>query len=387
MDKTADSQKLIDDLATAKTLAELEKAKYEAMFTSIEDGLIVFDNNRIITLMNQAAENMLGRKSTVMIGKDVTNIVLQDEAGNNVPLNKRPSRITLDSGKTAIATSYYLVRKDKTRFPVALRVTPIKLSGAVIGAIGIFRDITQQKEIDIAKSEFMSLASHQLRTPLGIAKWYLEALSYQPHFEKMPKISREYFDEVRRCNERALKLVGGLLSISHIDQGRIKDEPKPTNVAQLTSDVIKDLRVLALNKKIKLKLEVKDQEPTMIYIDPLRLHEVIENLIANAIDYNILSGTVRVLVSQGPGKTLSISVSDTGIGMSKKEQELVFTKFFRTEKGAKTNISGTGLGLYLVKCYVELWGGTVTVKSSEGEGSTFVIILPLKPKNFGGSES
>jgi PAS domain S-box-containing protein len=164
---------VMEDLRDAKTLIEIEKVKDEAMLASIGDGLIAVDSDLKVMIINKSAEKMLGWKMKDMVGKEITNLPLEDEDGTPLPLHKRPTQIALKTGKT-VSTNYFCVRKDKTRFPIAISVTPIKLEGKIIGALDIFRDITKEKEIDKAKSEFVSLASHQLRTPLGIIKWYLE---------------------------------------------------------------------------------------------------------------------------------------------------------------------------------------------------------------------
>jgi len=268
------------------------------------------------------------------------------------------------------------VRKDKTRVPIAITVTPIKLGGKTTGAIVIFRDIAREKEIDRAKNEFVSLASHQLRTPLGIAKWYMEALMGEKYLSNAPKIAREYLDEVYKSNERLLSLVRDLLSISRIDQGKVRDTPELTNITQLIKDIIKAMSILARKSNITLHLDLKKTNIPSLLIDPLRLQEVIENLIANAITYSKSSGNVEVIVDT-KHESILIMVKDEGIGISQTEKAKLFTKFFRSEKASVKNTEGSGLGLYVVKSYIDGWHGTIDVESSEGKGSTFTISLPL----------
>lgn len=369
---------VMEDLETAKDLIELEKAKDEAMFASIGEGLIAVDNNRRITVVNKAAENILGWKASELIGKEVTSLPLVNESGAFLPLKKRPTYAAISSGKS-INANYFFVRKDKTIFPVAINVTPIKLGKKIIGAIDIFRDISHETEIDKAKSEFVSLASHQLRTPLGITKWYIEALEQENYFSKAPSIVKKYFEEIHKSNERVLSLVHDLLSVSRIEQGQVRNNPKPVYIVPLVSEIVDQMQIAARKKMIHLKLILKVKNIPYIDIDALRLHEVIENLISNAIDYTLTSGKIYVLVSQY-GSDIQISVKDTGIGISVSDQKKLFTKFFRSEKAIKHNPEGSGLGLYVVKSYAEGWGGKISAESTEGKGSVFTISLPISQK-------
>lgn len=369
---------VMEDLAAAKALIEVEKAKDESMLASIGEGLIAVNNECKIMVINDAAEKMLGWKAKELIGKELINLVLEDEAGHSISSEKRPINIALTNGRTTNGTFFY-VRKDKTRIPLAITVTPIKLDREIIGAVDIFRDITREKEIDRAKSEFVSLASHQLRTPLGIAKWYIEAIREEGYFDNVPQVAKEYLDEVYKSNERLLSLVRDLLSISRIDQGKVRDTPKLMDIPGLIKDVVKAMSILAAKNNITLYLNLKNRKVPNIFIDPLRLQEVIENLVANAITYSNSDGKIEIIIEKRD-RMIFIAIKDTGIGISKEDKKKLFTKFFRSEKATIKNAEGSGLGLYVVKSYVDGWGGSIAVESSEGKGSTFTLTLPITTK-------
>jgi len=243
----------------------------------------------------------------------------------------------------------------------------------------VFRDFTREKEIDKAKTEFVSLASHQLRTPLGITKWYLEALSQNSYLLKSPPEVLNYFDEIRKSNERVLSLVRELLSVSRIDQGRVKNMPKETDIKSVVKEVIHQMQIIARKKKINLDLIIHNGDIPQINIDALRLHETVENLVGNALEYTNSKGKVTVTLRR-IGDTVSISFQDTGMGISEGDRKNLFTKFFRSEEAIKNNPEGSGLGLYVVKSYVEGWGGKITVESIYSKGSTFTITLPIIQK-------
>ena len=369
---------VMEDLEEAKKTIEEEKAKDEAMLDSLGEGLIALDIKGKVIVINKMTTTLLGIKSKDIIGKKITEIFLEDEAGNQVLEQKQPSYTSLSSGEITKG-NYFFIRKDKTKFPVAITATPIKLNGKTLGLIQIIRDITQEKEIDRAKSEFVSLASHQLRTPLGIIKWYLEALENETYFTKAPPTIKEYFNVIYKNNERVLSLVRDLLSVSRIDQGQTKSTLKPIDLIKTVEEIVERMQVVARKKKITLRIDLPKKKIPTIDADALQLEEVIDNLIGNAIKYTNSNGLVDFSISTNEKKVL-ISVKDNGIGISKSDQRKLFTKFFRTEVAIEHNPEGSGLGLYVVKSYVESWGGEVSVQSSEGKGSTFTISFPLSQK-------
>lgn len=367
---------VMEDLELAKTLLEQEKAKDEATLASISDGLVAVDQNRKVTIINRAAEDLLGWKASEVIGSEITALPLEDEEGNVIPLEKRPTTLAFEGNVTAYLESFF-VKKDKTKIPVAITATPVKLGGKTIGLVEIIRNVTQEKEIDKAKSEFVSLASHQLRTPLGIIKWYLEAMGSEDYFIKAPETIKKYYDEIYTSNERVLSLVRDLLSVSRIDQRKIKDTPKLIDVIQAVKEVTEQMKIVARKKEVILNLTLPDKKIPLLMLDQLRFHEVLQNLINNAIEYSNVSGKVEISVKKDTDN-LIISVQDTGIGISVPDQKKLFTKFFRSEKATGHNPEGSGLGLYVVKAYVEGWGGHIKVESVEGSGSAFTVSLPIK---------
>lgn len=354
---------------------EIEKAKAEAIIGSLGEGLIAVDNSKKVILINRVAEDMLGYKLHEILGKVITNLPLEDEDGNLIPLDRRPTTIALKTGELTLA-NHFFVRKDGTRFPISIIVTPIKLNKKIIGLIEVIRDVTHERNIDKAKSEFVSLASHQLRTPLGIIKWYIEALVEEAFFKKAPKLIQNYLNQIYKNNERVLALVRDLLSVSRIEQGKIKNNPSLVDVNKVLVDIVSQMQIMANKNNIKLGLKFLNKNIPIIRIDAFRLHEVLENLISNAVEYTLSTGTVDVIV-QCSHEIITVKIKDSGIGISVMDQRRLFTKFFRSEKAIGHNPEGSGLGLYVVKSYVEEWGGHISVESVEGEGSIFTISLPV----------
>lgn len=371
---------IMEDLEAAKTTIEEKKAKDEAMLASIGDGLIAVNKRGKIIVLNASAESMLGYKEADLIGQEIACLDLRNEEGDTIPVSACPAFIAMHTQKSIRGT--YIIRcKDTTTLPIALTVTPIMQNGVVKGAIEVFQDRRREMEIDKAKSEFVSLASHQLRTPLGIIRWYEEALQKEPYIQKSPVVIRRYLQEIYKNSARVLNLVRDLLSVSRIEQGQIKNTPVRTDVQVVLLDVVHQMRIIAKKKGITLTVRVRPKKFAILYIDALRLHEVIENLIVNAIAYTLTGGKVDVAMHKT--KThLILHIKDTGIGISPTDKKKLFTKFFRSELAAQLHPEGTGLGLYVVKSYVEEWGGTLKIKSSCEMGSIFTIQLPLSNRKL-----
>lgn len=370
---------VLEDLEAAKRQIEYEKVKDDAILESIGEGLIAVNNKKKIINVNRAAVKMLGWEPHELIGQPIHVLPIETESGKVIPTKNRPTNIALKTGKT-VSSTFYFHKKNGKKFPIAINVTPIRLGKKIIGAVDIFRDITKEAEINRAKSEFVSLASHQLRTPLGISKWYLEAIVKEKFFLNAPKTSKTYLNEVYVSIERLIDLVSDLLSVSRIDQGRIKDTPKLVDVSLIIERVTSEVNILAKKENITIEQRISPRIPP-ICIDPLRLQEVLENLITNAINYSKPGGKIIVFLNTDK-KNLILSVQDNGIGISVEDKAQLFTRFFRAANAITKNPEGSGLGLYVIKSYVHAWGGKVTVQSMPGLGSTFIVTLPLKRKKL-----
>jgi len=355
----------------------VDETPHEAILESLPTGVIAIDRQGIITYINPACAGLLGWRSDQVRGKPLTDILVhvKNGAGDVLPQEDIPLLQTLRQVKSTSAALFYH-RKNGHKFPVTTTASPIIGHGKLIGAVEVFRDSTKEHRREVARTEFVSVASHQLRTPLGIAKWYLNALRRDSSLKNTPKTTRDYLDAIYANNERVIALVRNLLSVSRIEQGNIKNEPRQTSIVDTIERVVNEMQVVAAKKHITLSFTNASQLTPKRFIDPLRLHEVIGNLVANAIAYTPAGGSVMVRLRAHKQK-FSIVVADTGTGIEPADQRQLFSKFFRTATALRSNPDGTGLGLYLVKSYVEAWGGKITVLSHPGRGSTFTVTLPL----------
>src|SRR3989344_5471499 len=394
------ARNVLDDLNSEKSKLETAMAKEKAILMSIGDGLIATDEKGNIIFINKMAENLLGIKNQEISGKSFfESIVIKNERGVSVPLEKRPISMALATGTTTTTTTgstYYYVRKDKTKFPAAITVTPVILTGKVIGAIEVFHDMTKEREIDKAKTEFISLASHQLRTPLTAISWYTEMI-LKGDVGQVVIGQKKYLEEIYQGNNRMIDLVNTLLNISRLELGTFKVEPKPTDVIALAQSVLDEQKQKIEEKKLIIVENFSKDAPPFL-TDPKLLRMVFQNLLANSVEYTPSGGKIGLTVSCDK-KMIRIEVSDTGYGIPKNQQAQIFTKFFRADNVRDKDTDGTGLGLYIIKSIVENSGGKIWFsspggsalggESSENPGATFYVTLPLNGmgKSAGGGSA
>jgi PAS domain S-box-containing protein len=377
---TADNLRLKDENL------EQVKAKDEAIISSIGDGLVVADKNGNIVLVNKAFEKILGWKEREVRGKLLSKMVpIVDESGQIMPESERLVTKTLKEHTTNTITVNYL-RKDKTPLPVTLTVSPIIVEGNFIGAVEVFRDFTKEKEMDKAKTEFVSLASHQLRTPLSSVNWYSEMLLSGDAGELNDK-QKKYLEEVYKGNQRMVILVNTLLNVSRLELGTFAVNPEPTDVVKLALSVIDELKLQINQRQLKFDERHSAGLP-LLNVDPKLLSMVFHNLLSNAVKYTPEKGKVSLslrLVKRGESvnkqkmnkDSVAIVVSDTGFGIPKNQQDKIFTKLFRADNAREKDAEGTGLGLYIVKSVIDHSGGLIWFESEENKGTTFYVTLPL----------
>lgn len=370
----------MSNAAKSKLTAAQQRAQAEALFNSIGDGAITTDEFGKITRVNPAAEAILGYSEDDLKGEWFPRkIISLDEDGRPVRLMDRPVTRAFLTGMSVSEKMHYK-RKDGSSVAVSVSVSPIMFEDKPIGAIEVFRDITQEEEIDRMKSEFISLASHQLRTPLSAIKTYSHMLS-DGFMGDVTPAQRSSLRTIISAADRMNELISTLLNITRIESGTISVMPKDLKVDKIVDEVLKEVALSAADRYITLTQTVNGAGSLQAKTDTLILKEVITNLVSNAIKYTPDGGKVTVEIKPMAGK-IQISVEDTGWGIPESAQEQVFTKFFRAPNIVKRETTGTGLGLYLVKGLLDRLGGHIWFKSKEGEGTTFFFTIPRRPNRM-----
>ncbi len=374
---------LITDKKEVEQKLQKAKAEDESMLLSIGDGLIATDLQGIITLTNPAFERLLGWNNAEVIGKPLVEVIpMLDRDGNAVPLAQRPInrslRGNLPTTTTTTTTTFY-VRKDGTKFPVKVTVTPIRMEGQVIGAIEVFRDITKESELDKRQKEFISLASHQLRTPVTALRLSTELL-LKGRFGELSEKQREMLEPALGYAVSLAETIHTMLSVSRTEGNTTTLETSEVHLKELIEEVCQEHAFWYQKKDITV--EVQCSGDAVIHSDKNSLKEVVANLISNAIRYTPAKGSIAIRAKR-EGGTVKIDVQDTGMGIPIAVQEHIFKKFFRADNARNVVTDGTGLGLYLVHNLVTMLDGTVSFVSRENEGTTFTVTLPITPPTHG----
>ncbi|MDB5186393.1 MAG: hypothetical protein JWL85_916 [Candidatus Saccharibacteria bacterium] len=356
---------------------EQERAQSDALFSSIGEGAVATDEDGRISRINNIALDLLGYTREEVMGKWYPKIFrIIDENGKPIDSLERHITKAMLTGKPASGRTYYLTKTDE-KLPVFVTFSPIMLEGKPVGAIGVFRDIKQELKIDRMKTEFISIASHQLRTPLSAIKIYSHMLA-QGFAGKLTDDQAKFLDIIVSSISRMNETIDTLLDVSRIEAGKMGVEPKKIVLDVFIDDIVAGIKPLANEKKIDMTTDMQCNKVSVI-TDPVLIKEVLTNLVSNAIKYTPEGGEVHITLKDSVDSYV-IGVADNGYGIPANVQRHLFTKFFRANNIIDKEPSGTGLGLYMIKRIAEQIGGKVWFASEEGKGSTFYFSLPKKHK-------
>ncbi len=367
------------DLRQSNNLALAQEKQIEAIINSIGDGVFVVDAKGKINLFNPMAEKITGFSSEEVIGKSYEKIL-------SFIMNKKGKRETdpfiqraLKTGKpTKMDATTIFIHKDGKEVAVADSASPLlSKKGKTVGCVVVFRDETERRRADQMKTEFVSLVSHQLKTPLTAIRWGIESLeqSSGANFTEKQSI---YLNDTKESTTRLIQLVNELLSVSRMETGRLKISVEEEHIEKLIKTVVSDLAPVAKAKKVKVVFKKPKKKFPKIKLDASLFYQVMQNLISNAIRYTEVGGKVEIEINEKRGKGYVISIQDNGIGIPDSVKASIFKKFFRAKNAIKEVTNGNGLGLYLVKMIMDLSGGSVQYESVEGVGTTFYVTIPKK---------
>jgi len=370
---------ILEDVEEEKKTAQREKDKLKAILQGIGDAVFVIDKEYRLVLFNKVAEDISGFSAEDVLGEKYDQVLRfvyeKDQKTNNDFVDK-----AMETGETQFMTNHtLLINKKGEKIPVADSSAPLKdKNGQVAGCVVVFRDVTEERKVDRMKSEFVSVASHQLRTPLTSIKLFIELLA-DGEAGELTAQQKDYIEDVSESTERMISLVNELLNVSRLESGRMKVEPQKIRFEDFIQKIIDDSGVLSEDKNCRIDFEKPQKKLSKISLDPVLMRQVIHNLLTNAIYYSPKDRCKIKVKLQKKKNDYLLSVKDKGIGIPKKEQDRIFDKFFRSDKAQKARPEGSGLGLYINKMIVEEAGGEIWFESEgRGKGTTFYVKLPQK---------
>jgi signal transduction histidine kinase/transcriptional regulator with GAF, ATPase, and Fis domain len=368
-----------EELATALRHQKIEADKTRTIVKGIADGVMVFDANLKVIMINPTAERMLDLPVPIILDQDMRNLMEEaDEAFD------REAALTVLTVLSALVSSRERLEAGEpltqTRFQIGERTiaasfTPVALPDeGPFNVVAVFRDITKEIEIDRMKSEFLSMAAHELRAPMTSIKGYSDMLllGLAGEYEERQK---QFLDTIKANVNRVMEMINEFSEISRLETGTLKLNTEPLHIDRLVSEVVISLQPQIKAKEVNLTVEVPSDLPE-VWGDRTRIIQVLTNLVTNAYKYTPEEGRIAIK-AQWVDDSVQVDVEDTGIGIAPQDQEKLFSRFFRADHPEVRRVAGTGLGLSITKSIVEMHGGHIWVESQLGQGSTFSFTLPL----------
>lgn len=355
-----------------RRLADLQRQQVDAIVNGISDAVLVTDEFDRLLMANRACESVLGLKPAEAMRKPIAELPIDETLARMI----RQSRES-EGGNIRRHVEHTLGERiyEVTLSGVSVQQKDDAAAASKHGVLAVMRDVTREKEIAKAKSDFVSKVAHELRTPLSSIKAYVEMLVDGEATDE--KTLREYYEIIQTSSERLSRLIDNMLNISRIESGTVRVNKEPVSMAVVVKEAADVARPQAEAKQIKLDVELT---PVFYQVlaDRDMIYQAVLNLLSNAVKYTPDGGSVVVKMAvMEQERTVTISVSDTGVGIPEQDLPRLFEKFFRVEANSKM-AKGTGLGLNLVKHLVEtVHGGKVNVTSKVGTGSNFSMTLPL----------
>jgi len=338
--------------------------EFSTLYQSSPVAYITLDSKGKILDFNPAAIRLLHGESDTMTGKSFFEHIHPD-FDFSVILGKIKSGLTVNEQEVPLCT--FQKQNIWTKLSVHSRPFEEKRMLSLI-------DITEQKAVDTAKSEFVALATHQLRTPIAAIRWNVELLEKKMQ-DSMTEDQSRYLVKVNRNVQRMVSLINDFLSVSKLEMGTFASSKEAVNLSDFFDSIVDEFSEKISEKKLTLN-RVDNPPQLQVMTDGRLLHIIVSNLMSNASKYSNLNGTLDLLYTL-EGTTLNIIVKDDGIGIPEQEIERLFSKFFRATNAQTHQTQGTGLGLYVVKQSVEKLGGTIKVASKENSGAQFDVSLPV----------
>lgn len=368
------------------------KLRFEVIINAIEDGVILFDSEQTIQLYNPGASHICGWPVDEATGINISNVMpLVNDKGLPISSDQTPFSQVFKGDQTIRDNKAIVMTRDKQQIPVSLSLTPLlNENKQVTAAIAVFRNVSEERAEEKQRADFISTASHEMRTPVAAIEGYL-ALALNDKVATIDNRARDYLEKAHASTQHLGQLFQDLLTSAKAEDGRLTSHPTAVELGSFLEQLTNDLRFAAEKKGLYVDFAIgtgnfinasqnaaggeRVVRPLYyVYADPDRLREVITNLFDNAVKYTP-EGKVTLGLT-GDTQIVQCYVRDTGPGIPAEDVPHLFQKFYRVDNSATRTIGGTGLGLFICRKIIELYNGRIWVESEVGKGSTFYINLP-----------
>lgn len=367
--------------------AEVERRTHEALeltaldravVESINYGVITVDQARCITACNPSAARLLQSTPNAIIGQSVDAVLRLTSDGQPLPDNQNPILESIqrrETTKSRVSQRLCLDRPQSAPLPIALTSAPLLVGNQLDGAVAVFEDVTEERQIDAMKTEFIDLAGHQLRTPISALRWHIELL--EEGAETLTEEQRQSVAEMKTLAERTVRLLNTLLQSAKLDEGGIEPSWNEVDLTPLMRELSSGLGELAAQYKVEQTLELPSS--LKLTTDQTLLSIVIFNLLTNAMKYSRKEQGYMLVQVRDAGDEVEIRIRDNGICIPEEDRSRLFEKFFRAKNARVIDTDGNGLGLYISQSILTRLQGRIAFESTTDKGTTFTVTLPKQP--------
>lgn len=370
-----------------------DSQKFKVILDSIEDGVILIDSEHVIQLINPGAGKICGWPPEEANGLDIASVIkLVNEKGEAIAQNENPFYKVFQAGENIRGKDMFLVTREQKQTPISLNISPLlDANKQVTAAVAVFNDVSVERAEEQQRGDFISTASHEMRTPVAAIEGYL-ALVLNDKVATIDSRARGYVEKAHASTQHLGKLFQDLLTSAKAEDGRLTSHPVVVELGEFIEKLTGDLRLVAEKKGLFVDFVASSTAAATIdatkeaggervirplyYVlaDPDRLREVITNLFDNGVKYTP-EGKISIGIT-GNDEVVQCYVKDTGPGIPADDLPHLFQKFYRVDNSATRTIGGTGLGLFICRKIIELYGGRIWAESELGKGSSFYINLP-----------
>lgn len=368
-----------------------ESLQSDIILNSMDDGVVLMDTLGAIQVFNPSAARMTGWQQQEAVGIPLSSVIrLIDDKNEPYTEEQNPFNNALRNNKTVRDNKAILLTRSNKTLNITISVSPLKSKDdATTGVVAIFRDVSSEREEERQRDEFISTASHEMRTPVAAIEGYI-ALAMNDNVSRIDAKAREYLQKAHTSTQQLGTLFQDLLTTAKAEDGRLPNHPVVVEMGSFLEHLIEDLRFAAQKKSLSLEFVVGTSGASIsdtvngskrvvqplyyVRVDPDRIREVVANIFNNAVKYTD-AGKISIGLT-GDDNVVQMSIKDTGPGVAPEDIGHLFQKFYRVDNSATRKVGGTGLGLFISRKIVELYNGRIWIESKLGEGSTFFINLP-----------